>query len=92
MSESENLHTRQPQQEFERELLAGADEIMRRTNEAEEPMSVSRSEMELEREAMIELHESKDEFEDGSWGLMPIALGFAILGIFAAAWAVAQIS
>jgi len=90
MSESERPRTRQSQREFEHELLAGADEILRRTNEAEEPMSVSRTEMELEREATIELHESKDDFEDGSWGLMPIALGFAILGIFAAAWAVAQ--
>lgn len=68
--------------QFERELLNGADEILRRTNEAEEQtMSVSRTEMELDREAVIQLHETKDEQDDGPWGLMPLAILLGLVGM-----------
>lgn len=80
MSESATPPTHQSPPTFERELIEGAEEILRRTNEAEE------------REAVIELHESKDDFEDGPWGLMPAAITFAILGVGIAAWAIWQFS
>lgn len=68
---------RQSDAEFERELITGADEILRRTDEA------------AEREATIQLHETKDEYEDGPWGPSPMqivvlifAMSFIALALF----------
>lgn len=106
MSESQTPRMPQSQHAFERELLDGADEITRKTNEAgaglgqcmayhfwigealtcKEPATVRIDGKNFCGECADEfakqrLHETKDEQDDGPWGLMPLAILLGLVGM-----------